>query len=140
MAYDNLQTLVRGKNWSDLEQQWLTAIGEPSADRTQLLPVIDGVVKAGQEKLAETMGWAWLSTIKESNSPAEALQFARDLLVRLQDGEELREEILKLYVQAHEGHPQLDTWIERSGLKSGKSVRRALRFLDVGLKLNKGAF
>lgn len=140
MSYEALQTLAKSNRWTDLEKEWLDVIGSPDAAPAPLLSVVDTVVKAGQNKLADTMGWAWLSTIKEKSSPREVLDLGRQILVHLSDGEELREEILGLYRQTHPDRPDLEAWIDRSGLKSGKSVRRALRFLDGGLQLKEGGF
>jgi transcription elongation factor GreA len=140
MQYQSLESLIKAKKWSDLEREWLTAIEQPGADTAKLLGVIDLVVKVGQGEQASTMGWAWLSTIKESRPAQEALQLGRALLLRLPDGEELREEILSLYRQTHKDKPNLEAWVTRSGLQSGKSVRRALRFLETGLRLGPGVF
>ena len=139
MSCLELKELAKRKQWSELEQAWLEAIEKtPGADPAQLLAVIDVVVKEDKKDLAATMGWAWLSVMKENHSPREALQLGRGLLLRLPDGEQLRDEILALYVQTHSDRNDLDWWVEQSGLKSGKSVRRALRFLDTGLKLEAG--
>lgn len=140
MDYEILQSYAKSNRWSELEKGWLSVIEEPSADQSQLLPVIDAVVKAGQGSLADTLGWAWLSAVKESKPAEQALQIGRELLVRLSDGDTLRNELLTLYRNTHTQSPDLDKWLERSGLKSGKSVRRALRFLDVGLQLKEGAY
>ena len=140
MAYQVLETLARTQRWPDLEREWLAVLENPDVDPASLLTIVDLVVKAGQGKLADTLGWAWLSTVKDSHSPQEVLQLGRQILVHLTDGNELREEILSLYRQTHEGSAHLEKWIERSGLKSGKSVRRALRFLDCGLQLAEGAY
>jgi len=139
MTYEALQGFVKSNRWSELEQAWLSAIDETEVDHKQLLSIIDLTVKAGQSHEADTMGWAWLEAIKESRGAHQALELGRELLVKLTDGDELREEILTLYRQTHTDRPDLEEWIERSGLKSGKSVRRALRFLDVGLGLAVGA-
>lgn len=140
IRYETLQSLAKDKNWNELESEWLQAIGDPSAMPDQLLPIIDKVVDSGEGKLAETMGWAWLSSMKEKHSPQDALRLGRGLLLRLPDGDQLRDEILTLYQETHKDHPKLDDWVERSGLKGNNSVRRALRFLDVGLRLEPGGF
>jgi len=140
MPHETLKSLVRTKRWDDVEVEWLAVIEQPTADPAVLLKVVDDLVSEQQTELAETMGWAWLSSMKEKFSAREALRLGRGLLLRLPDGEQLREEILALYKETHTDHPQVDTWIERSGLKSGKSVRRALRFLDVGLRLAEGTY
>ncbi|MBN2559299.1 MAG: GreA/GreB family elongation factor [Phycisphaerae bacterium] len=140
MQYETLQTLAKGKAWSELEREWLAAIEGPGADPARLLPVIDLVVEAKQGDLAETLAWAWLSVMKETHTPAEALRLGRGLLLRLPDGEELRDEILALYRETHRDRPDLESWIERSGLKSGKSVRRALGYLTTALRLSAGTY
>jgi len=138
--YETLQSLADEKSWDNLESEWLQAIGDPSATPDRLLPIIDAVVESGENKLAETMGWAWLSTMKENHSAHDALRLGRGLLLRLPDGDQLRDEILTLYKETHKDHPKLEDWVERSGLKGKNSVRRALRFLDVGLRLEPGNF
>ncbi|MFQ5502457.1 MAG: GreA/GreB family elongation factor [Phycisphaerae bacterium] len=140
MPYDQLRTLAKTKRWDELESEWLSIVARPDLAPDELLPVIDTVVESGRDALAETMGWAWLSSMKENHTAREALQLGRGLLLRLPDGEELREEILSLYKETHTDHPDLETWVDRSGLQSGKSVRRALRYLDVGLRLAEGAY
>ncbi len=140
MGYETLKSLSNAKRWTELESEWLTAISQPMAAPDKLLEVIDATVEAGQGKLAETMGWAWLSSMKEKHSAREALRLGRGLLLRLPDGEQLRGEILSLYEETHRQHPELEKWVVKSGLKEGKSVRRALRYLDVGLRLSPGAY
>ena len=140
MDYEILQSYAKSNRWSELEKGWLSVIEEPGADKSHLLPVIDTVVKAGQGPLADTLGWAWLSAVKESKPADQALQIGRELLVRLSDGDTLRNELLTLYRNTHTQSPDLEKWLDRSGLKSGKSVRRALRFLDVGLQLKVGTY
>ncbi len=140
MAYEALETLAKSQRWSDLEREWLAVLEKPDVPPARLLGIVDIVVKAGQGKLADTLGWAWLTSVKDRHSPHEVLLLGRQLLVHLSDGNELREEILGLYRQTHQDSPELEKWIERSGLQSGKSVRRALRFLDCGLQLANGTY
>ena len=140
MPHQELQSLAQSKRWDELETEWLSVIAKPDVPPAPLLAVIDAAVKAGKDELAGSMGWAWLSSMKEMHSPREALRLGRGLLLRLPDGEQLREEILYLYQQTHSDRPDLDAWVERSGLKAGKSVRRALRFLDVGLRLKEDSY
>lgn len=140
MGYDELKSHANAKRWPEVESEWLSVIAEPVTEPDELLGVIDAAVEAGQGKLAESMGWAWLSTMKEKYSARDALQLGRGLLLRLPDGEQLRSEILSLYKQTHSEHPDLERWVEKSGLQAGKSVRRALRYLDVGLRLAEGAY
>lgn len=140
MPYEALLQLARSNKWTDLEREWLEAIEQAEVDPAPLLDVVDAVVRAGKGELANTMGWAWLSAMKDRRSPAEALEIGRQILVHLTDGDELRAEILSLYRETHTDRPDLEAWIGRSGLAGDKSVRRALRFLDIGLELAEGRY
>lgn len=136
----SLEALAKSNRWTDLEREWLASIEQSDSSFDELMTVIDIVVKAGQGELADTLGWAWLTQLKTDHSPQEVLERGRQLIVHLSDGNELREEILNLYRQTHQDRADIEEWIDRSGLKSGKSVRRALRFLDVGLELSEGCY
>lgn len=140
MSVENLQSLIKLKKWADVEREWMAAIDAPISDPAPLLGVIDQLVAASQNDLATTLAWTWLSLMKENHTPAQALQLGRGLLLRLPDGDQLREEILSLYRQTHTDKPDLEDWIDRSGLKAGKSVRRALGYLTTALRLTSGAF
>jgi transcription elongation factor GreA len=140
MKYGKLERLIKTQNWSELEQAWLETVETPDADTAELLTLLDSLIGAKQTPLASTLAWAWLSSVKETRTPHDALQLGRALLLRLPDGEELREDILTLYRATHSDKPDLDGWIDRSGMRSGKSVRRALRFLEVGLRLSPGMY
>jgi len=140
MKYQELEGLITTQSWSELEQAWLETVEKTDVDTAGLLTVLDALIEAKQTALASTLAWAWLSTVKETRTPHEALQLGRALLLRLPDGEDLRDDILALYRATHSDKPDLDGWISRSGLQSGKSVRRALRFLEVGLRLAPGMY
>ncbi len=138
---EELVQLAKAARWKELEQRWLQTVesNPDGGSHESLLEPIDVCVKSKQSELAETLGWAWLSAAKTKLTPEQALRIARELLLRLPSGEELRSEVLTLYRQTHADAAHLDEWIERSGLAGGKSVKRALRFLDVGLMLAPGA-
>lgn len=141
MRHLELAALSKASKWKELETQWLAAIEDSAGDVAldDFLIPIDLAVKASQTSLAETMGWAWLDAVKGRAPAAEALELARELLMRLPSGEGLRDEVLTLYRQTHTTEPDIEKWIELSGINSGKSVKRALRFLDIGLQLKPGA-
>lgn len=135
----SLRALALSKKWSDLDAAWQAAIESDDADPNDLLACLEIAIKSGQAEWAETSAWAWLTLLKEHESAAEALHHARELLLRLPDGSELRGEVLELYRKTHTDTPDLETWIQRSGLSGGASVRKALRYLDVALQLKPGA-
>jgi len=136
----SLVSLAKAQKWDELDRAWQSAVEQKSAEATDLLGTLEAAVKSGKGQWAEASAWTWLTTIKESQSPDDALRLARQLLIRLPDGGELRQEVLDLYRKTHPDAPHLDQWIERSGLGGGASVRKALRYLDVALHLAPGAF
>jgi len=136
----SLTGLARAGRWDELDKAWLAAIESPAPPRDDLLASLEGAIKAHRKDWAETSAWAWLTQVKENAAPEDALRLARELLLRLEDGGELREEVLDLYRKTHTDAADLEEWIKRSGLAGGASVRKALRYLDVGLQLQPGAF
>ncbi len=139
-ATKSLVELAKSKQWDALDQAWLAAAERDIPPVGDLLESLERAVEAGRGEWAEASAWAWLTEVKEGGAPSEALDLARKLLLRLKVGEELRKEVLELYRQTHTDTPELDMWIERSGLAGGASVRKALRYLDVALQMTPGTF
>lgn len=136
----SLVALAKSQKWDELDRAWQSALEQKAAEPHELLDSLETAVKAGKSDWAEASAWEWLTVVKQSQSPQNALQLARQLLLRLQSGGEIRNELLELYKQTHADVADLDQWITRSGLTGSASVRRALRYLDVGLHLAPGAF
>lgn len=135
-----LAALAKARRWDELDKAWQPAIESDSPPTADLLAALEAAIKENKNEWAEASAWAWLVETKEHGTPAEALALARELLVRLPSGAELRAEVLELYRKTHTDTPHLDEWITRSGLSGQASVRKALRYLDVALQLKVGAY
>ncbi|GMU23454.1 MAG: transcription elongation factor GreA [Phycisphaerae bacterium] len=105
-----------------------------------MLEALSILVKDKRESRATELGWTWLSAAKEQSKPDELLALGRELILCCGDNEEMRQEILRLYNEVFADRPELLRLIEASGLKGGKSPRRALRTLEICLGLKVGSY
>jgi len=123
------------------EDRWLAAVEDPdTTDRDVMLEALELVAQRGGPDRTATLGWTWLTTLKQQADPREALAVGKALLLVCGDSSDLREEVLELVRHVHADHPGLDMLIEASGLAGEKSARRALRTLDVCLHVKQGDF
>jgi transcription elongation factor GreA len=133
-----LTSLANSAAWKALEDRWLTVIEEPDVPRDDLLEALALMNKAGRGQQAAALGWSWLATERARSSPNELLALGRELIVRCGDNDEMRQEILRLYEEVFADRPELKRLIDASGLRGGKSPRRALRTLEICLGLKEG--
>src|SRR5437016_2851940 len=120
-----LAALAKSGNYKLLEDHWLTAIENGEDRRADMLDALANLSQSGRGDQAATLAWTWLSTFKERGQPAEVLALGRELMVRCNDNEEMRKELLRLYEEVFAARPELQNLIEASGLKGGRSPRRA---------------
>lgn len=139
-VHTSLSGLVKAGNWKALEDQWLSAVENGDDRRGEMLESLAGLAQAGRAEQASTLAWTWLSTFKEKASSADVLALGRELVVRCGDNEDMRKELLRLYEEVYADRPELQRLIEASGLKGGKSPRRALRTLEICLNLKEGDY
>ena len=132
-----LATHGDGKTFEDL---WLSAIEDSTIERAELLESLDMLRKKGEKDRTATMGWTWLTTLKDQVEPAEALELGRSLLLCCGDSNDLRSDVLDLYRQVYADRDELETLIDASGMAGEKSPRRALRTLETCLNLKIGDF
>ncbi|MGB9624881.1 MAG: hypothetical protein ACPMAQ_08460, partial [Phycisphaerae bacterium] len=131
--------LVRQGEWATLEDRWLTAIEESPVDRASLLAVLEALARAGEGERAGTLAWMWLNTFRERSSPREVMDLAREIIVHTPGSEPLREQVAELYKSVYADRPGIESLIEASGLRGGKSPRRALRTLEIALQCTPGS-
>jgi len=131
--------LVQCAQWETLDDRWLEAIEGPQPDRESLLAVLDALVRAGQGERAAALGWMWLASLKDRAGAAEALGLAKDLVFQGVGGDQLRAEIAALYREVFGGRPGIERLIAASGLMGDKSLRRAVRTIEVGVQLTPGS-
>src|SRR5262245_35900067 len=128
-----LTALARNGNYKALEDQWLNAIDNGQEHQADMLDALASLSQTGRGDQAATLAWTWLSTFKEKATPTDVLALGRELMVRCNDNEEMRKELLRLYEEVFADRPELKSLIEASGLKGGRSPRRALRTLEICL-------
>ncbi|HOB73080.1 MAG TPA: GreA/GreB family elongation factor [Phycisphaerae bacterium] len=134
-----LTELAQRADFKNLEDRWLAALEENGAHREDMLNALGVLTKDGRTERATALGWTWMESAKERLEPPELLALGRELILQCGDNEDMRQEILRLYGEVFADRPELDRLIEASGLRGGKSPRRALRTLEICLGLKVGS-
>ena len=123
------------------EDRWLTAVEEPdAANQSLMLEALERLSERVNGDRTATLGWTWLTTLKQNVEPRDALEVGKALLVICGESNELREEVIALFRQVHADRPGLEMLIEASGLTGEKTARRALKTLEVCLNVKAGDF
>ncbi|MEP0841923.1 MAG: hypothetical protein HRF43_04345, partial [Phycisphaerae bacterium] len=135
-----LTELAKRADFRTLEDRWLVAIEDNGAPQADMFEALSVLTKDGRMERAAALGWTWLETARGRLKPTDLLALGRELILRCGDNEDMRKEILRLYGEVFADRPELDRLIEASGLRGGKSPRRALRTLEICLGLEVGAF
>ena len=132
--------LVRTGEWATLEDRWLAAVEDPETDQGVLLAVLDTTSRAGEGPRAATLAWMWLTALCERSTPAEVIDLAREIVVNSPGSDPLRTQVADIYKQVHADRPGMAGLIEASGLLGGRTPRRALRTIDIGLQAVPGTY
>jgi len=135
-----LTELAQKGDFRTLEDRWLDAIENVAEEHGDLLGALTELNKCGKKDQASALGWTWLTSAREKAEPKDALAIGRELGVRCKDNEEIRQELLRLYEEVHADRAELTQLIEASGLAGGKTIRRALRTLEICLGLTVGDY
>jgi len=140
MADIPLSELARRGEFNALEDRWLSALEDTEDLREDLLDTLETLNKNEQGERATELAWTWLTEEKERSEPQELLALGREVILRCEDNQEMREEIIRLYGEVYADRPEIERLLEVSGLSGGKSPRRALRTLEICLNLNEGDY
>ena len=132
--------LVERGDMKNLDDQWLAAMEHPDQHRDDMLAALQLLTKDGKHDRAQELGSTWLAAEKERSESADVLPLAREIAVRCKDPEPLREELATLYEEVHADRAELAALIEQSGLRGGKTIRRALRTMEICLHVNVGDY
>lgn len=135
-----LTELAKRADLKTLDDRWLAAIDENGAHHEDMLEALSILTKDGRAERAAALGWTWMESGRDRLKPAELLALGQELILRCGDNEDMRKEILRLYGEVFSDRPELDQLIEASGLRGGKSPRRALRTLEICLGLKEGSY
>lgn len=139
-ARPKLTDLANRNELQALDSLWLEAIEAPDKDRDGMLEALAVLNRNGHGQQAAALAWMWLATEQERSRPEDLLDLVREMIVRCEDSDDLRRSAVELYRRVYAGRPEIQRLIEVSGLSGGKSVRRALRTLDICLKVRVGDF
>jgi len=134
----SLNELAKRGDLRQLEDCWLSAIETANAQDRDLLEALDTLTRNGRGPEATALGSMWLATAKENAEPADTLVLAREIVLCCNDNDEMRQELLALYQEVYADRPEIERLIDASGLTGSKSPRRALRTLDICLRLEVG--
>jgi len=140
---DEQPTLTELANKSEvqiLEDRWLNIIERDDQPQTDMLDALEVLNKNNRADLASTLAWTWLTVEMEKSEPIDILTLGKEALIRCGDSEDIRNEIIRLYEEIYAQHPGISDLIRISGLKGGKTPRRALRAMDICLELKEGDF
>ncbi len=138
MADVTLIDLAERGEISALEDRWLSAIEDNSASRDEMLEALEALNRGGQGAAAAELAWTWLTAEGERSTPADVLDLGRACMLRCSDNPDMRAELARLYEQVYADRPGIGRLLEIAGLKGDKSPRRALRTLDIALRLREG--
>ena len=139
MTLDEVKELIAAGRWDELESAW-AGIMEAGLPPAEIAAVLESVVAAGRDDLAEELGWTYLADRVERLSPQAALELARVIVWAVPAGKELRAEACELYRRLHGDHEHFEALLRASGLAGEQSPRRAFRTLDTALALGGGDF
>jgi len=135
-----LSDLANRDELQALEGLWLDILEAPDKDREDMLEALAILNKNGKGQQAATLAWMWLETEQEQAEPQNLLDLIREMIVRCEDNDDMRLATVDLYRKVYAHRPEIQGLIEMSGLAGSRSVRRALRTLDICLKIKVGDF
>lgn len=138
---EELKSLADENKTDALEEAWVAYAEQPDADWLGLTEVIEKVASNGQAEMAEVLAWTALSGAGDDIDPHALLPFASAVLQRFEENEDVRGAVVNLYKQVYAETTGAEELLNRSGLADGsKSVRRALRLLEICLTLEPGHY
>lgn len=140
IAEQPLTDLAKRGDLKNLEDRWLAVIEKPLADMNDPLEALAILTKDGKDARAAELAWMWLSAEKERSDPGQVLALGQKISLKIKDNEDLRKELVRLYGEVYADRPELPRLLEASGLAGGRSVRRALRAMEICLAIKPGDF
>lgn len=143
MQVDSLVQLAESGNTTSVEQGWLSAVEKSDVTSEAIIemaPVLGALARREKTAEAESLAWAAIETIADRDSKIEALAVAKAFLLSLNRSEELRAQVVTLYADVYADRPGIEALMEASGIAGGRPPRRAMRTLDVCLKIEPGCY
>jgi transcription elongation GreA/GreB family factor len=137
MNVENLVKLVGSGNVKNVEEAWLGMFEEP-ADASKWLtrtPILKALIDNNREAEAETLATTALEQLAGNLSAEDHLRVGAEFLLAFKNAAELRKAVADLYRQAHGDIEGLEELLKVAGVEAGRPPRRAIRTMDVGVRL-----
>lgn len=135
-----LTDLANRNEIQTLENLWMDMLESGSEDRESMLEALAILTRNGKGQQAGALAWMWLETRQERAKAEDLLDLVREMIVRCDDSDDLRQAAVGLYRKVYADRPEIENLVHMSGLSGSKSVRRALRTLDISLHVKVGSF
>jgi transcription elongation GreA/GreB family factor len=143
MTPKSLAQLAADGNIETVCDAWMRVFEEATGPLHPLAgyrDVLTALAGSGHAAQAEELAWTALELLSARHEPAAILPVAGGLLSAVEDSEEVRGQVVKLYRMAYSDREGIGPLLEESGLGGGRPVRRALRTLEVCLALKEGDY
>ncbi len=143
MQPDSLVKLVGSGNTDKVEEEWLALAEAADMAPSRLSSysvVLAELTRRGKNPVAEAMAAMAIDVVAERYSAHDLLSVAGTFLQAVGESADLRSRVEKMYRKSFSNREGLDVLLQESGLGGGRPVRRALRTLDVCLKLSAGDY
>lgn len=140
MKTDQLVRLAASGNVKDVEDAWLSMIdggADPAVWRDRAT-VLKALADKDNRTEAEALATTALESISDSGGPEEALSAASDFLRAVKNSDSLRATVAELYRKVYADADGLEELMAEAGVEGGRPARRALRTMEVCLKLKEG--
>jgi transcription elongation GreA/GreB family factor len=140
METNQLVKLAASGNVKDVEEAWLRLLDDEFdaqrwCDRARVLKTLADRDNPGE---AETLASTALEAFANSAEPNDVLPPAGAFLRAVKKSQALRDSVAKLYRTVYADTEGLEALLSEAGVEGGRPARRALRTMDVCLRLDEG--
>ncbi|MCH7870431.1 MAG: GreA/GreB family elongation factor [Planctomycetes bacterium] len=140
---ESLVQLIAAGNARTVEEEWMRIIESPDlspGDLTAYGVVLAALSKRERAAEAGALAWAAIELLSPRCPAMDTLGLAGVFLLAVGESEDLRGQVTELFRSAYPDQEGLEGLLKEAGIAGGRPVRRALRTLDVCLKLDVGHF
>ena len=116
MELDSLVRLAASGNTRTVEDEWMRLIESPDIPLDELAAygtVLAELKRAEHAAQAETLAWAAIETLSARYAPADLLGIAGPFLLALGESDDLRGQVVDLYLAAYPDREGLDALLEQ---------------------------
>lgn len=139
MPETELQRLVESGDLDAFETRCIELLESGKLGYTVVAGPLGYLAKSGQTARAAQIARMILENSDPTQEPSAALRVARVSLEADPNNPALRERVADLFAKTHADRAGVDGVIEGSGIRSGRPIRAALRYLDTCMALKPGS-